>query len=52
MKNNKIIGLGLLLLAIFTIVGMRANNNDYWRIYNYVTLIFSLWGGIVLLKQK
>jgi len=52
MKNNKVIGLLLLVLAIFTIAGMVLNNNAYWNIYNYATIIFSLLSGIVLLKQK
>ncbi|MCX5700105.1 MAG: hypothetical protein NTZ63_00980 [Candidatus Omnitrophica bacterium] len=52
MKNSKVIGLLLLTLAIFTIVGMVINNSVYWSIYNYATIIFSLLGGFVLLKQK
>ncbi|MEI6832104.1 MAG: hypothetical protein WCK61_05310 [Candidatus Omnitrophota bacterium] len=52
MKNNKVIGLLLLVLAMLTIVGMVINNNAYWGVYNYITLIISLFGGIVLLKQK
>jgi len=52
MKKNKVIGQLLLVLAIYTIVGMVINNDTYWRIYNYVTLTFSALSGIVLLKQK
>jgi len=52
MKKSKVIGLLLLILAFFTITGMVVNSNAYWRIYNYVTILFSLSGGIVLIKQK
>ncbi|MFA5144643.1 MAG: hypothetical protein WC723_01355 [Candidatus Omnitrophota bacterium] len=52
MKKNKIIGLLLLVLAFFTIVGIAINNNTYWAGYNYVTIIFSVLSGIVLLRQK
>lgn len=52
MKTNKIIGLLLLVLAIFTIIGMVINKDAYWNIYNYCTLIFSVISGVVLLKQK
>jgi len=52
MKKNAVIGLLLLVLAIATIVGMIINNDTYWFIYNYVTIIFSVISGIVLLNQK
>jgi len=52
MKNNKVIGLLLLILAIATIVGMIIDNATFWSIYNYATIIFSVLSGIVLLKQK
>ena len=52
MKKNKTIGLLLLVLAIATIAGMVINNDTYWNSYNYVTIIFSVLSGIVLLKQK
>jgi len=52
MKNNKVIGLLLLILAIATIVGMIIDNATFWSIYNYATVIFSVLSGIVLLKQK
>jgi len=52
MKNSKVIGVWLLILGIFTIVGMVINNATYWSIYNYATIIFSVLSGIVLLKQK
>jgi hypothetical protein len=51
-KNNKVIGVLLLILVIFTIAGMVINNVTYWSIYNYATIIFSVLSGIVLLKQK
>jgi len=52
MKKNKVIGTSLLILAIYTIIGMVLNNNSFWSVYNYVTLIFSVLSGIVLLRQK
>lgn len=52
MKKTKVIGILLLIFAIFTIVGMVIEDDNYWAIYNYVTLIFSVISGIVLLKQK
>lgn len=52
MKNNKVIGLLLLILAISTIIGMAANNDTYWAIYNYLTIILSVVYGIALLRQK
>ncbi len=51
MKKNKIIGLLLLLLAICTIVGMVINDNTFWLVYNYVTIILSVISGILLLKK-
>lgn len=50
MKNNKVIGVLLLILAFFTIAGMVINNNTYWSIYNYATIIFSVFSSIILLK--
>ena len=52
MRTNKIIGLLLLLLAVFTIVGRVIMNDAYWNIYNYVTIIISAVSGMILLKQK
>ena len=52
MKSNKIIGLLLLVLVIYTIVGMILSNNAFWLVYNYVTIAIALFSGIVLLKQK
>lgn len=52
MKKDKVIGLLLLIFVPYTIVGMAIASAAYWRIYNYVTIIFSLFSGIVLLKQK
>lgn len=52
MKNNKVIGMLLLVLVVFTIVGMVMNNDTYWIVYDYAVIIFSLLSGIVLLKQK
>lgn len=52
MKINKVIGLLLLVLAIFTIAGMVINNDTYWIVYDYITIILSVIFGIVLLKQK
>jgi hypothetical protein len=52
MKINKGIGLLLLVFAAYTIVGMVLGRGAFWRIYNYVTLVFSVSSGIILLKQK
>ena len=52
MKKNKTIGLLLLVLAVYTSLGMVLANDAYWGIYNYVTLVFSIVSGIALLKQK
>lgn len=51
MKKSKLIGLLLLVYAVYTIVGMVVDDATYWQIYNYVTIIFSVISGIVLLKQ-
>ncbi|MFA7283788.1 MAG: hypothetical protein WC066_04505 [Candidatus Omnitrophota bacterium] len=52
MKSVKIIGVLLLVYAVVTIVGMVIENNDFWAVYNYITLVFSIVSGIILLKQK
>jgi len=52
MKQNKVIGLFLLVLSILTISGMLMNNDDFWAVFNYITLIGCIPGGILLLKQK
>ncbi len=52
MKKNKVIGLLLLILALSTISGMVINNDIYWFIYNYVTIILSVICGIALLRQN
>ena len=52
MKKSKVIGILLLIFAIYTAVGMAIENGVYWRIYNYVTLVFSVLSGFVLLKEK
>jgi hypothetical protein len=52
MKSVKIIGVLLLVYAALTIVGMAIENNDFWVVYNYITLALSIGGGIILLKQK
>ncbi len=52
MKNNKLIGMGLLVLTVATIIGMGIENVTYWRIYNYLTIPLSIISGVVLLKQK
>jgi len=49
---NRVIGWLLLVLAIVTLVGMVVVSDTFWRIYNYVTVLFSVLGGIVLLRQK
>ncbi|MDD5692818.1 MAG: hypothetical protein PHP10_06570 [Candidatus Omnitrophica bacterium] len=52
MKNDKVIGVLLLVLAISTIVGMVIENATFWLIYNYITIVLSVIIGISLLKQK
>jgi len=52
MNNNRVIGFLLLVLAISTVVGMVIVNAAYWSVYNYVTIIFSVICGVILLKQK
>lgn len=52
MEKQKVIGILLLIFAIYTAVGMIIDDPIYWSIYNYVTLIFSVISGIVLLRQK
>ena len=51
-KANKMIGVLLLIFTVYTIIGMVLANDAFWGVYNYVTLIFSVISGIVLLKQK
>ena len=52
MKKNKVLGVLLLVLAAGTVVGMVIQKDAYWNIYNYFTIIISVMGGFVLLKQK
>jgi len=52
MKNDKVIGVLLLILAIATIVGMVIKNDAYWSAYNYITIVLSVIIGISLLNQK
>jgi uncharacterized membrane protein len=52
MKTNKVIGRLLLVFVVYTVIGMVVKNDAYWFIYNYVTLVFSLLAGMILLKQK
>jgi hypothetical protein len=51
MKKTKIIGILMLVFTVYTIIGMAAADAGYWRIYNYVTLAFSVLSGIILLKD-
>jgi len=52
MKKEKMIGLLLLAFAVFTIIGMLVENAAFWRIYNYITVAFSVVSGVVLLREK
>ncbi|MDD5225910.1 MAG: hypothetical protein PHV97_01830 [Candidatus Omnitrophica bacterium] len=52
MKANKIVALFLLALVVTTVVGMVLNNDSYWQIHNYCTLLFSVICSVILLKQK
>jgi len=52
MQKNKLIGILLLCWVAVTIAGMSLENSVYWRVYNYATIILSLFSGIVLLRQR
>jgi len=52
MKKIKIIGVLFLLFAACTLIGMLIENAEYWRVYNYLTLVLSVYSGIVLLTAK
>ncbi|MFA5038620.1 MAG: hypothetical protein WC732_02960 [Candidatus Omnitrophota bacterium] len=52
MKKNKVLGALLLVLAVSTVVGMIIQNDAFWNIYNYVTIILVVISGLALLKQK
>ena len=51
MKTNKILGMLLLALTAGTIVGMVLNNDNYWAVYNYFTLVICGVSGLLLFKQ-
>jgi len=50
MQKNKVIGILLLVLSIFTLTGLALNNDKFWVIYNYIVIIFGIIGGFILLK--
>lgn len=52
MNKKKILALLLLVLAIATGVGMVIENDAFWTIHNYFTILLSVVSGIVLLRQK
>ncbi len=52
MKKNKVIGVLLLILAVYTIAGMIIASDAFWLVYNWVTIILSVVSGIILLKEK
>lgn len=52
MKKSKVLWVLLLALAVATVVGMVIQNDAYWNIYNYVTVILCVICGLALLKQK
>ncbi len=52
MKVNKKIGVLFLVFALYTLVGMALDNDAFWSVYNYVTLVLSISSGLVLLKQR
>jgi len=51
-EKNQAIGILMLFLAVYTIVGMVLKSDDFWLVYNYITLAFFAIGGLVLLKNK
>jgi len=52
MKTDKVIGVLMLVLTVATVTGMILADDAYWSVYNYATVLFSVVGGVVLLKQK
>jgi len=52
MSKNKIIGVLLAILAVSTMAGMIIENNTFWLVYNYVTIMFAAIGSLILLKGK
>jgi len=51
MKPTKLIGILLLVFAVYTVLGMILKNESFWTVYNYVTLVFSIASGVVLVKK-
>lgn len=52
MNTNKLVVLFLSVLVVTTVIGMVLNNDAYWNIHNYGTILLSVICGILLLKQK
>ena len=52
MSKNKVIGVLLAILAVATMAGMVIENDTFWRLYNYTTVILSAIGSLILLKGK
>lgn len=52
MQKNKVIGILLIVLSIYTLTGLALNNDKFWVIYNYIVIIFGIIGGFILLRQK
>ncbi len=49
---KKLVGFLLLVLAVTTVIGMKLNNDTYWSVYNYATIVLSVIFGIALLRQR
>jgi hypothetical protein len=49
---NKTIGVLLFVLTILTIIGMVIDNDAFWNIHNYITVVLTAVAGFALYKQK
>ncbi len=52
MNVQKMIAIGLLALVGLTILGMILRDQSYWDVYNYLTILFGLWGAVTLFRQR
>lgn len=52
MGRNGKLGIILLLLTAATVTGLILNNNDYWAVYNYVSIVITAVCGFTLVRQK
>ena len=52
MKNQRLIGWLLLVLAFLVLLGMLLNINIYWFVVDIVVILVCLSSGIILLYKK